>query len=55
MIDDQPTPPGEQHAKADRRPPMTRQDSPSHPVLAATLLMVGVVVFLIVVSAVAVL
>ena len=55
MTDDQPAPPGEQHAKPDRRPPMTRQDAPSHPVLAATLLMLGVVAFLILVSVIAVL
>ena len=54
MNNDQSPPRGKPQPISESRPHMKRQDGPSHPVLPAALLMIGVVVFLIVVSAVAV-
>lgn len=49
MRDDRPRPEPRRHSDT------TRQDTPTHPPLAAALLMIGIVVFLVLVSVVAVL
>ena len=59
MTDEQPAPCGDPHPEPRRRPPpmrptATRQEAPSHPKLAAALLMIGIVAFLILVSVMAV-
>ena len=56
MTDDQPIRPRFDHLQTDRHgPPATQRATPSHPHLAAAVLMISVVVFLILVSAITVL
>jgi hypothetical protein len=55
MTDDHPKRGDRPRPEPRRRPDTTRQDTPAHPPLAAALMMIGIVVFLVVISVIAVL